>query len=53
MKELDEISSNIESEETTLLENLKMFEKAKNLIRFCEGEISKAKQKITELEIDN
>ncbi len=50
--ELDEISSKVELEETTLSESIEMCEKARILIKFCEEEISKAKQKITELELD-
>lgn len=53
LDELEEISSKMESEEITLSKSLEMCEKAKELIKFCEDEISKAKQKITELEMDN
>lgn len=50
--ELEELSYKIESEDTTLDEGIKICERSKELIKFCEEEISKAQQKITELELD-
>ena len=52
LAELEELAYKIESEDTTLFESIKVCERSKKLIKFCEEEISNAQQKITELELN-
>lgn len=52
IKELEEITDKMEKGEIPLEESIKLYEKAKKLIRFCEDKLGNVEKRIKELKRD-